>query len=78
VIQERSIKPSNAFPVIQKLTEIRLAWELKPEDLAQRIGCGRSTFMHWESGASDPSLKALTRWASILGYELSLKLKERS
>lgn len=74
---ERSIRSAKALPVIHLLTEIRLAWGLTTQDLAQRIGCSHTTFQHWEGGERDPSLKALIRWASILGYELSMKLKER-
>ncbi|QPF87003.1 helix-turn-helix transcriptional regulator [Bradyrhizobium genosp. L] len=69
---EQNITAAKIEPIIQRLTEIRLAWKLPLNDVANRCGADLNTFKRYESGQTFPSGKTLVRWATVLGYELSL------
>lgn len=70
---EPSIYAAHVHPVVTRLTEIRLAWGLSLEYIANKIGCSYFTLIHMESGQKQPNFKTLIRWASALGYDLSLR-----
>ncbi|MCS3690922.1 helix-turn-helix domain-containing protein [Bradyrhizobium elkanii] len=69
---ERDIIPAHVDPIIRRLTEVRLAWNLSLNDVANRCGADLNTFKRYENGARYPSGKMLARWADVLGYELSI------
>jgi len=71
---EREFKYVNAHPVVQRLTEVRMAWGLSIEEVASRIGCGANTLRRYEIGhaGNNPSFKLIARWAEVLGFELNL------
>jgi transcriptional regulator with XRE-family HTH domain len=77
MIHERYIKPMHVHPIIGRLTEIRLAWQLSIKDLAERIGIRATVLGKYERGRLFPNLKTLIRWADVLGYELNLWPKKQ-
>jgi transcriptional regulator with XRE-family HTH domain len=74
---EPDITVSAAHPVVRRLTEIRIGWNLTTEYMAEKIGCSATTVNHMESGRRDPGFKVLMRWAESLGYDVALKPKGR-
>ena len=70
---ERSIHAANVHPVVARLTELRLAWGLSVEQIAVRVGCSYFTIAQAETGQRQIGLKVLAKWASVLGYDLSLR-----
>jgi transcriptional regulator with XRE-family HTH domain len=74
MIHERYIKPVNASPVVRRLTEVRMAWGLSIEAVAERIGCQPATLRKYELGLPNynPSFNVICRWADVLGFELSI------
>jgi DNA-binding XRE family transcriptional regulator len=72
VIHDRAIIAANVHPVIRRLTEVRLAWQMSTVAVARRIGCHHRTFLAMESGEKEPSFKTLKKWADVLGYEINL------
>ncbi|MES2211489.1 MAG: helix-turn-helix transcriptional regulator [Chloroflexota bacterium] len=61
------------YPVQKTLAEARMAQGLKVRALAESIIGHPSVaqLTHWETGSgTPPSLKALTRWAAALGFEI--------
>lgn len=75
---ERFIKPEShpKLAVCRCLVEVRRAWSLSVDDVAERIGCKVQTLQKFESGARSPSLGTLIRWAAVLGYDIALSPKE--
>jgi transcriptional regulator with XRE-family HTH domain len=68
----------DVVPVIRRLEEVRLAWGLTLVDVADRIGTSPKYLRDWELGRKLPGAKKLMRWASVLGYEISIWPKEQS
>lgn len=64
--------PASVEPIIRRLIETRRAWKLSISDIAERCGADWNTFVRYERGDKFPSAKTLVRWASVLGFELSL------
>ena len=73
---ERCIQDIDVHPIIKKLVEARLAWDLTTEAIASRAGCSINHFRHLENGSNVPGFKLLNSWASALGYEVALKSGE--
>jgi ribosome-binding protein aMBF1 (putative translation factor) len=70
-IDERPI-PDHVLPVIRRLVETRRAWNLSIVDVAGRCGGDHATFIRYERGDKLPSTKTLMKWASVLGFQISL------
>ena len=70
---EPSICAVDLHPVVARLVELRLAWGLTIEQIAQRAGCSYRLLAYIEAGGRDPGFKLLVRWAEVLGYDLSLR-----
>lgn len=79
MIHERYIKPVNVHPIVARLAEVRLAWGLTIEDVADRTGIKPITLRRYELGSTEysPSFKTIARWAEVLGYEISLWPKKQ-
>lgn len=75
---ERDITAAPSKDVFRRLTEVRLAWKLPLEDVAPRIGTTPANLRKWELGLSVPSTKSLMRWASVLGFDISIWPKENA
>lgn len=69
---EPDVAPAQIDPIIRRLVEVRLAWKLSLNDVANRCGGDLNTFKRYENGTRFPSGKTLARWADVLGYELSI------
>lgn len=69
---EPNIQATNLDPIIRRLVEVRMAWKLSLNDVANRCGADLNTFRRYENGVTFPSGKMLARWADVLGYELSI------
>ena len=63
-------------PLHTLLREIREERGLTLTEVADRINTSASNIAHWERGINEPRITSVERWASILGYELELMLKE--
>lgn len=73
MIHERHINAVHVHPIVERLTAVRMSWQLSLEYVAGRIPCRRDTLRKYETGIQQPSLKLLDRWADVLGYETSLR-----
>lgn len=66
--------------VIATLIEIRRAWRVSLEVVAERAHVSGRNLSAIERGRRSPSLRTLEKWADALGYEIVLRPKpaERS
>lgn len=53
-----------------RLVELRMSRELSQEQLADSIGCGRSTISMWETEGACPTLPQIKRLRSVFGDAL--------
>ena len=53
-----------------KIKELRDKKDFTQEDLAARSGFSLSTIKRWESGVTSPSIKDLSKLASVLGISM--------
>ena len=53
-----------------RLRELRLAQGITQQDVADRTGCSRRTYINWERGVIDPRIHALGPLAHALDITL--------
>lgn len=58
------------------LRQIRLEKNITLAELSTAIDTWPKTISEWENSKVSPMLNSLERWASALGYEFDLHLKE--
>ena len=58
----------------KKLKESRQALGLTQLELAEKLGCGRSSIGDWESGRTEPSLDMLILLANFFGESVDYML----
>ncbi|WP_114750216.1 helix-turn-helix domain-containing protein [Pleomorphovibrio marinus] len=64
--------------LIKMIKERRKSLRVTQESLAQLSGVGLRTLKQFESGKGNPTLFTLQKIADVLGFELSLRLKNVS
>lgn len=69
---EPDITRIDIHPVVERLTQVRLAWGLTVPEVSKRIGISWGALHRLENGKREPGFKVLTRWADALGYDLSI------
>ncbi len=70
------LRNKNPTPkVIYALQEVRLAWGLSVQDIADRVGTSPRHLRDCEFGKHKPNTELLEAWADALGYEITLKAK---
>lgn len=57
------------------LVRQRCAWGLTREYIADKCQCSLHTIINVERGMSKASVDLLSRWAEVLGFELTIKPK---
>lgn len=65
-------RTTEPHPIIQTLAAARQSQHLTSADLHARSGVDRHSIIGYELGNAEPTLGRLTRWATALGYELTL------
>lgn len=78
MFRQRKHKPIHEppIPAVARLAEVRMAWGLSVQYVAEKLGCSPCHLRKCERGQNDPSGKLLVKWAEILGYEISLWPKQ--
>lgn len=71
----RTPRARHPSPIIDNLTQTRLAWQLSNRDIARRVGVSHRTLRYAELDQVDPGISKVARWADALGYELVLRPK---
>jgi hypothetical protein len=71
----RTPRARHPSPIIDQLTEIRLAWGLASLDVARRADVGDRALRLCEMDKTSISFRRVERWAAALGYELVLRPK---
>lgn len=63
-------------PIITQLRAAREAQGLQQAEISQRMYRYWRTLTKWENGTVTPDLYALTEWADLLGYQITLTPKK--
>lgn len=58
--------------ILVELRLARLRSGLTQQEVADSIGTVQSQISEWETGAINPSLRSLARWAAVLGQQVRL------
>lgn len=66
------------FSLIDALLTMRKKAGLTQEEVATKLGTQKSNISRLERGSSNPSWKTLQSYADACGFEISMKLKNRS
>lgn len=73
-----SNRPSSSHPIVDPmiadLTQIRIEFDIKQKELANRIEVGQSVMSAYENGTCSPQLHTMRAWTEALGHDLVLAI----
>lgn len=67
---------ADAHTLMLKLGERRMNLGLTQLEVASQIGVSQGAISFWETGQRTPTLAKFAELADVLGYELTLTMKE--
>lgn len=71
------VKLKNTPEYAAVLRSVRIDQGFNQVDLAEKLGISPMGLSHYERGTRTPNIERLDEWASFLGYEVEITLKEK-